>query len=117
MSYRHLRIVDVHTHFPIENTMGLPPVPEQQHPLLLAYARDRGRRMAMEWNTEPTEPAAKTDAEVDANIVMRAPSDLVEVQGTGEQGVFSRAELDRMLDLAEAGLAELFAAQRKALGW
>lgn len=68
MSYRHLRIVDVHTHFPIENTMGLPPVPEQQHPLLLAYARDRGRRMAMEWNTEPTEPAAKTDAEVDANL-------------------------------------------------
>jgi len=61
--------------------------------------------------------AEDKDAEVDANIVMRAPSDLVEVQGTGEQGVFSRAELDRMLDLAEAGLAELFAAQRKALGW
>ncbi|MBX3145794.1 MAG: ribonuclease PH [Gemmatimonadales bacterium] len=57
------------------------------------------------------------DAEVDANVVMRAPSDLVEVQGTGEQGVFSRAQLDRMLDLADAGLAELFAAQRKALGW
>ncbi len=57
------------------------------------------------------------DADVDANIVMRAPNDLVEVQGTGEQGVFSRAQLDRMLDLAEGGLAELFAAQRKALGW
>src|SRR5690606_27984725 len=28
------------------------------------------------------------DADVDANIVMRAPTDLVEVQGTGEQGVF-----------------------------
>ncbi len=61
--------------------------------------------------------AEDKDADVDANIVMRAPNDLVEVQGTGEQGVFSRAQLDRMLDLAEAGLAELFAAQRKALGW
>ncbi len=61
--------------------------------------------------------AEDKDADVDANIVMRAPNDLVEVQGTGEQGVFSRAQLDRMLDLAEAGLAELFVAQRKALGW
>jgi len=68
MSYRHLRVIDVHTHFPIHDTMGLPPVPEQQHPLLQAYAKDRGNRMAMEWNTEPTEPAAKTDAEVDANL-------------------------------------------------
>ncbi len=68
MSYRHLRVIDVHTHFPIENTMGTPPVAQQQHPLLKAYAQDRGRRMAMEWNTEPSEPAAKTDAEVDAYL-------------------------------------------------
>ncbi len=57
------------------------------------------------------------DAGVDANVVMRAPTDLVEVQGTGEQGTFTRAELGRILDLAEQGIAELFAAQRKALGW
>lgn len=57
------------------------------------------------------------DAEVDANVVMRAPADLVEVQGTGEQGVFSRAQLTEMLDYAERGIAALFAAQRKALGW
>jgi ribonuclease PH len=56
------------------------------------------------------------DAVVDANIVMRAPGDLVEVQGTGEQGVFSRAQFDRMLDLAEQGIGRLFAAQREALG-
>jgi ribonuclease PH len=57
------------------------------------------------------------DAGVDANVVMRAPADLVEVQGTGEQGVFSRPQLDRILDYAEKGIAELFLAQRKALGW
>jgi ribonuclease PH len=57
------------------------------------------------------------EAAVDANVVMRAPSDLVEVQGTGEQGVFSRTQFNQILDYAERGIAELFAAQRKALGW
>jgi ribonuclease PH len=57
------------------------------------------------------------DAGVDANVVMRAPTDLVEVQGTGEQGVFTRAQLTQILDYAEAGIGRLFEAQRKALGW
>ena len=55
------------------------------------------------------------DAGVDANIVMRAPSDFVEIQGTGEQGVFSRAQFGEILDLATAGIDRLFDAQRKAL--
>jgi ribonuclease PH len=60
-------------------------------------------------------------AHVDSNVVMRGDGvigsrpGLVEVQGTGERGDFSRAELERMLDLAEAGVLELFAAQRAAL--
>lgn len=58
-------------------------------------------------------------AVVDLNVVMRGGADielgLVEVQGTGERGDFSRAQLNRMLDLAEAGVAELMAAQRAAL--
>ena len=57
------------------------------------------------------------DATVDANVVMRAPSDFVEVQGTGEHGTFSRAELDQLVDSASGGIARLFEAQRKALGW
>ncbi|HEV8600353.1 MAG TPA: ribonuclease PH [Gemmatimonadales bacterium] len=57
------------------------------------------------------------DAAVDANVVMRAPDQFVEVQGTGEHGTFSRAELDRLVDLAGQGITRLFAAQRKALGW
>jgi ribonuclease PH len=55
------------------------------------------------------------DAEVDANVVMLEPSDFVEVQGTGENGTFNRAELDALLDLAQGGLQQLFALQRAAL--
>ncbi len=54
-------------------------------------------------------------AEVDMNVVMRDES-LVEVQGTGEQDVFDRAALDRMLDAAAAGIAEIQQVQRLALG-
>ena len=57
------------------------------------------------------------DAGVDANIVMLEPANFVEVQGTGEHGTFNRAELGLLVDLAERGCAELFAAQRRALGW
>jgi ribonuclease PH len=57
------------------------------------------------------------DAGVDANVVMLHPSSYVEVQGTGEHGTYSRAQLDRLLDLAGAGISELFAAQKQVLGW
>jgi ribonuclease PH len=56
-------------------------------------------------------------ADVDANVVVAEPDRLVEVQGTGEHGTFSRADLDRVLDLALAGTQKIFAAQRAALGW
>jgi ribonuclease PH len=55
-------------------------------------------------------------AEVDMNVVATADGRLVEVQGTGEQRTFARAELDRLLDLAQAGIAELAAKQVVALG-
>ncbi len=61
--------------------------------------------------------AEDKDAGVDANIVMLEPSEFVEVQGTGEHATFSRGQLDTMLDLAGRGIAELFQAQRKVLGW
>ena len=57
------------------------------------------------------------DAGVDANVVMVDPARFVEVQGTGEHGSFSRTQFDSLLDLAEQGIARLFAAQREALGW
>ena len=57
------------------------------------------------------------DAGVDANVVLLEPSRFVELQGTAEHGTFSRAELDLLLGHAERGIAQLFSAQRKALGW
>jgi ribonuclease PH len=55
-------------------------------------------------------------AEVDLNVVRLGRGGLVEVQGTGEGGVFSRAELQALLDLAEAGIDQLSRLQRQALG-
>ena len=55
-------------------------------------------------------------AEVDMNVVATADGKLIEVQGTGEQRSFDRAELDRLLDLAQAGIAELATLQVRALG-
>jgi ribonuclease PH len=39
----------------------------------------------------------------------------VEVQGTAEREAFSRAELDRMLELAARGIGELVRHQKRAL--
>jgi len=54
-------------------------------------------------------------AEVDMNVVLRSDGTLVEVQGTGEKGTFSRKLLSDMLDLAEAGIKEIFEVQREVL--
>jgi ribonuclease PH len=54
-------------------------------------------------------------AETDMNVVMTGSGDFVEVQGTAEGTPFDRALLDRLLDLAGAGCAELTELQRKAL--
>jgi ribonuclease PH len=54
-------------------------------------------------------------AAVDMNVVCTGTGDFVEVQGTGEAGVFSRAELDLLLDLGVAGCTQLAELQRAAL--
>jgi ribonuclease PH len=40
----------------------------------------------------------------------------VELQGTGENATFDRAEVERLLDLAVSGIQELLAYQRDVLG-
>jgi ribonuclease PH len=55
-------------------------------------------------------------AEVDMNVVRLGGGGLVEVQGTGEGGTFTRAQLDALLDLSERGIDQLTRAQREALG-
>ena len=54
-------------------------------------------------------------AEVDMNVVKTGENKYVEVQGTAESVAFDRAGLDRLLALADKGIEQLFAAQRKAL--
>lgn len=54
-------------------------------------------------------------AEVDMNIVMSEEGRFVEVQGTGEHGLFDRAVLDRLLDLGIDGTRRLHGAQAAAL--
>ncbi|MFN2613164.1 MAG: ribonuclease PH [Solirubrobacterales bacterium] len=55
-------------------------------------------------------------AEVDANVVMTGDGGLVEVQATAERTPLSRASLDELVGLAEAGIAELREAQENAVG-
>ncbi len=57
-----------------------------------------------------------SQAEVDMNVVMTADGGLIETQATAEKGSFSRAQLNDLVDLAESGLKEVFAAQRLVLG-
>jgi ribonuclease PH len=56
------------------------------------------------------------DVDVDLNVVMTGAGEFVEVQGTGEEATFSRAQLDRLLKLGKLGIDAVTAAQGKALG-
>jgi ribonuclease PH len=56
-----------------------------------------------------------SSAEIDANFILTAAGELVEVQATGEEHPFSRRSLDEMLDLAESGCGQLFALQQRAI--
>ena len=55
-------------------------------------------------------------AEVDMNVVMTADGGLIETQATAEKGSYSRAQLNEMLDAAEAGIRDLLAAQKAVIG-
>jgi ribonuclease PH len=55
------------------------------------------------------------DCDTDMNVVMTGEGHFVEVQGTAEGVAFTRAEMDRMLVLAEQGISALGQAQKKAL--
>lgn len=54
-------------------------------------------------------------AEVDMNVVMTGDGRYVEVQGTAEQNPFSKADLDRLLQLAKMGIEQINDRQREAL--
>jgi ribonuclease PH len=60
--------------------------------------------------------AEDSNCDTDMNVVMTGSGGLIEVQGTAEGNTFSRKELNALLDLAEAGIRQLVAAQKTALG-
>ncbi|WKA52413.1 ribonuclease PH [Planococcus liqunii] len=57
-----------------------------------------------------------SSAEVDMNLVMTGAGHFVELQGTGEEATFSRAQLNEMLDLGESGIRQLISKQKEVLG-
>ncbi|MGQ9646269.1 MAG: ribonuclease PH [Thermodesulfobacteriota bacterium] len=54
-------------------------------------------------------------AEVDMNVVMTGSGKFVEVQGTAEEAVFTRKELDELTRVAQRGIRELTAIQKRVL--
>lgn len=58
--------------------------------------------------------AEDAEAEADVNVVMNEAGGIIEVQGTAEAHAFLREELDRMLDLASAGIKQVLTAQEEA---
>ncbi|WP_437206412.1 ribonuclease PH [Planctomicrobium sp. SH664] len=82
----------------------------------------RGSVAAISVGVVQGEPALDLDyvedsqADVDMNVIMTGQGSFIEVQGTAEREVFDRKKLNAQLDLAEQGIAELTAFQRKILG-
>ena len=54
-------------------------------------------------------------AEVDMNVIMNKKGEFIEVQGTGEESTFTRAELNGLLDLAEASIKRIINLQDKVI--
>ncbi|WP_153129937.1 ribonuclease PH [Dechloromonas hortensis] len=56
-----------------------------------------------------------SNCDTDMNVVMTGSGGIVEVQGTAEGEPFTRAQMNTLTDLAEAGIRQLIAAQQTAL--
>ncbi|MBN9886082.1 ribonuclease PH [Salipiger abyssi] len=56
-----------------------------------------------------------SEAGVDGNFILRGDGQLIEVQMSAEGATFSRAQMGQLMDLAEAGVSELVAAQKAAV--
>ncbi|MFZ5963614.1 ribonuclease PH [Thalassococcus sp. BH17M4-6] len=57
-----------------------------------------------------------SEAGVDGNFILRGDGQLIEVQMSAEGATFSRDQMGQLMDLAEAGVAQLVEAQLKAVG-
>lgn len=59
--------------------------------------------------------AEDSEAGVDGNFVLTGEGRIIEIQMSAEGATFSREEMDRLLDLAGAGIRDLAAAQARAI--
>ncbi len=59
--------------------------------------------------------AEDSNCDTDMNVIMTGSGGIVEIQGTAEGAPFSRQELSQLVDLADAGIRELVAAQTQAI--
>jgi ribonuclease PH len=60
--------------------------------------------------------AEDSGCDTDMNVVMIGAGGFIEIQGTAEGATFSRPEMETLVSMAEAGIGELIAAQKNALG-
>ena len=54
-------------------------------------------------------------AAVDFNLVLNENLDIIEMQGTAEEGSYSRQQMNQILDMGELGIKQLLAAQRAVI--
>ena len=57
-----------------------------------------------------------SDCDTDMNVIMTGSGGLVEIQGTAEGEPFTRAQMNTLVDMAEAGIRELVTKQKQAIG-
>lgn len=55
--------------------------------------------------------------DTDMNFVMNDKNEFIEIQGTAEGSSFSMTQLNQMIEFAQLGCQQLFAAQRNVLGF
>lgn len=53
--------------------------------------------------------------DTDMNVIMTGAGGIVEIQGTAEGEPFTRTQMNQLVDMAEAGIAQLIAKQKEAL--
>lgn len=58
-----------------------------------------------------------SNCETDLNVVMTQKGEFIEIQGTAEEKPFNRTQVDNMLTMAEAGIAQLITLQQQTLNW
>lgn len=58
-----------------------------------------------------------SSCDTDLNVVMTQKGEFIEIQGTAEEKPFTKEEADKMLVMAQEGIAQLVTLQQTALGW